>query len=127
MRDEQLLEVIDRYLNGQMNADERTAFEQLRRENADVDTKVVEHQQFIGLLKQYGERIALENRLNAIHSEIDVHALAEELTVRPGLIVQLWRNHHSKISVAASIAIFAVLITLYFTGSLSNQKSTYTE
>jgi len=30
MRDEQLLEVIERYLNGEMNADERMAFEQLR-------------------------------------------------------------------------------------------------
>jgi serine protease Do len=127
MSDNQLLEAIERYLNGDMSVDERKQFELVRKQDPEIDNKIAEHQQFIGLLKQYGERIELENRLNAIHSEIDVHALAEELTVRPGLIVQLWRNHHSKISVAASIAIFAVLITLYFTGSLSNQKSTYQE
>ena len=37
MRDEQLLEVIERYLNGEMSADERKAFEQFRIENAEVD------------------------------------------------------------------------------------------
>src|ERR1700712_3857929 len=98
MRDEQLLEVIERYLSGQMNADERKAFEQLRTENAEVDTKVIEHQQFTGLLKQYGERVQLEKRLNEIHSEIDVHAIEEEVTVHPTWIVKLWREHHSKIS-----------------------------
>jgi serine protease Do len=79
MRDEQLLEAIERYLNGEMNADERKAFEQFRTENAEVDQRVIEHQQFIGLLKQYGERVELENRLNAIHQEIDVHTIAEEV------------------------------------------------
>jgi len=123
MRDEQLLEVIERYLKGEMSADEHRAFEQLRKENAEIDIRVIEHQQFIGLLKQYGERVALENRLNAIHEEIDVHAIAEEVTIHPSWIVQMWRHHHSKISVAASIAIFAVLGTLFFTGYLNNNDS----
>ena len=126
MRDEQLIEAIERYLNGEMTAEERNAFEQLRRENAEIDTRVVEHQQFTALLKQYGERVALEKRLNAIHQEIDVHAIAEEVTTHPSWIVQLWRHHHSKISVAASIAIFAVLATLFATGYLNNNNS-YTE
>src|ERR1700748_1301671 len=126
MRDEQLAEVIERYFNGEMNADERTAFERLRKENAEIDARVTEHQQFTGLLKQYGERVQLENRLNAIHHEIDVHAIAEEVTIHPSWIIQLWRDHHSKISVAASIAIFAVLGTLFFTGYLNNNNS-YTE
>jgi len=126
MRDEQLLEVIERYLNGDMGTDERTAFEQLRKENAEIDGRVIEHQQFTGLLKQYGERMELEKRLNAIHHEIDVHAIEEEVTIRRSWIVKLWRHHHSKISVAASIAIFAVLGTLFFTGYLKNTNS-YTE
>ncbi len=58
MRDEQLLEAIERYLNGEMSADERMAFEQLRKENAPKwMSRVIEHQQFTGLLKQYGERV----------------------------------------------------------------------
>lgn len=126
MRDDQLLEAIERYLSGEMNADEHKAFEQLRIENAEIDQKVIEHQQFIGLLKQYGERVELENRLNAIHDEIDVQAIEEEVTERPGWIIQMWRHHHSKISVAASIAIFAVMAILFVTGRM-NSNSTYQE
>ena len=105
MSDNELTETIERYLNGEMTGDERTRFEKLRSEKADVNTKVAEHKHFTNLIKQYGERLELEKRLNAIHNEIDVHALEEDLMIHPSFIVRLWRNHHSKISVAASIAI----------------------
>lgn len=123
MTDNQLLETIERYLNGEMKADERKKFELLRKENAEVDSKVVEHKLFLSLLKQYGERVELESRLNAIHNEIDVHTLKEDLMVHPIWIVQFWRNHHSKISVAASIGIVAFLCTMWFTGKLSSNTN----
>jgi S1-C subfamily serine protease len=126
MRDEQLLEAIERYLGGEMSADERRTFEQLRMENPEVDQRVNEHQQFAGILKQYGERVELEKRLNEIHEEIDVHAIQEEVVIRPSWIIRLWREHHSKISVAASIAIFAILATLFVTGKMDN-NTTYQE
>lgn len=122
MSTNQLTEAIERYLSGEMSAEERTHFEQLRRENADIDSKIAEHLHFTGLLNQYRERIELENRLNAIHNEIDVHALVEEMTVHPSWVIQLWRNHHSKISVAASVAIFAVLTGMFFAGYFSNKN-----
>ena len=127
MSDNELLEVIEKYLNGEMTKDERARFEILRNENAEVNEKVAEHKQFIGLVKQYGERLELERRLDAIHSEIDVEALEDEYMIHPSGIVRLWRNHHSKISVAASIAIFAVLCTLFFTGYLSNRQGNYVQ
>src|SRR3978361_1309590 len=122
MIDNQLTEVIERYLNDEMSKDERADFEKLRNENADINKQVIEHKHFTNLIKQYGERLELEQRLNAIHDEIDVHSLKEELMEHPSWIVQLWRNHHSKISVAASIAIFAVICTLFFTGYLTNRE-----
>jgi hypothetical protein len=125
MSDNQLSEVIEKYLNGEMTKDERARFEILRNENADINSRVTEHKHFTSLIKQYGERLELEKRLNAIHNEIDVHALEEELMIHPSWIVSLWRNHHSKISVAASIAIFAVLCTLFFTGYLSSRELNY--
>ncbi|WEA02507.1 S1C family serine protease [Mucilaginibacter sp. SJ] len=125
MSDNQLTEFIERYLDGSMTAEERVQFELLRKNDAAVESKVTEHIKFIGLLKQYGERLELENRLNAIHDEIDVHALKEEVMIHPVWIVRMWRNHHSKISVAASIAIFGVLTILILTGKLNNDKSKY--
>src|SRR5258708_7133378 len=125
MSDNQLLEVIERYLNGEMSNDERGRFEILRNENPDVNNLVNEHKHFTGLIKQYGERLELEKRLDAIHDEIDVYTLKDELMIHPSWIVQLWRTHHSKISVAASIAIFAVLCTMFFTGYLNNREINY--
>ncbi|WP_413668532.1 S1C family serine protease [Mucilaginibacter sp. Mucisp86] len=127
MSDNQLTEFIERYLDGSMTAEERVQFELLRKNDAAVESKVTEHIKFIGLLKQYGERLELENRLNAIHAEIDVHALKEEVMIHPVWIVRMWRNHHSKISVAASVLIFAVLSVLIVTGKLNNDKSKYEE
>jgi S1-C subfamily serine protease len=122
MSTNQLTEAIERYLHGEMSAEERAHFEQLRKENAEVDNKIAEHLHFTGLLKQYRERIELENRLNAIHNEIDVHTLVEEMTVHPAWVIRMWRNHHSKISVAASVAIFAVLTGMFFAGYFSNRN-----
>jgi S1-C subfamily serine protease len=123
MSENQLLDVIERYLNGEMTIEELKKFELLRKESVDVDNKVVEHQFFTNLLKQYGERVELENRLNAIHAEIDVHTLKEELTTHPVWIVQMWRHHHSKISVAVSVAMFAFLGVLAFTGKFDDNNS----
>lgn len=122
MSNYQLTEAIERYLKGEMSSEERAHFEQLRKDNADIDSKIAEHLHFTGLLNQYRERLELEDKLNAIHHEIDVHALVEEMTVHPSWIVQMWRNHHSKISVAASVAIFAVLTTMFSTGYFSNRN-----
>ncbi|TWR31646.1 trypsin-like serine protease [Mucilaginibacter pallidiroseus] len=127
MRDEQLLEMIERYINGEMTADERAKFDAMRAKDASINTKISEHKQFVEMLRHYSERLELENRLNAIHEEIDVHTLKEDLMEHPSWIVQLWRHHHSKISVAASIAIFAMLVTLFFTGNLTNQDPRFVQ
>ncbi|RYE18135.1 MAG: serine protease, partial [Sphingobacteriaceae bacterium] len=63
--------------------------------------------------------------LNAIHEEINIDAVKEALGIRQNRVITLWRNHHSKISVAASVAIFAVMMTLFFTGYFQNQQSHY--
>ncbi|MEB0260177.1 MULTISPECIES: serine protease [unclassified Mucilaginibacter] len=121
MKDNQLLEMIERYLSSEMPADERAQFDALRKKDATIDAKIAEHKEFISLLKQYNDRLSLQSRLDEIHDEIDVHTLKDDLMAHPSWVVQMWRNHHSKISVAASVAIFAVLTMLYFTGDLSNR------
>ncbi len=125
MTELKLQEEIERYLNGEMSPQERKQFELLRKEDASINHKLAEHQLFTQVLKQYNTRLALETRLNAIHDEIDVHTLTESLMIHPSWVVRLWRNHHSKISVAASIGIFAVLSVMFLTGYFSNQDSKY--
>jgi serine protease Do len=125
MSDNQLSELIERYLNGDMSHEEKLRFEAMCADPA-ISNKLTAHVEFNSMIRQYGERVELEKRLNAIHQEIDVHTLTEQLTERPSWIVQLWHNHHSKISVAASIAVFAILSTLYATGYFNKNTSNYT-
>ncbi len=127
MKNEQLLEMIERYLDGEMTVEERAEFDALRNKDAAVEAKLEEHKNFTGLLKQYNDRHNMELRLNAIHDEIDVHTLAHDLMAHPSIVVRLWRQHHSKISVAASIAIFATLLTLFFTGYLTNKDPRFVQ
>ena len=127
MRENQLLEMIESYLNGEMTVEESAQFDALRKKDATIDAKIAEHKEFTGLLKQYNERLSLQSRLDEIHDEIDVHTLKDDLMAHPSWIVQLWRHHHSKISVAASIAIIAILLTLYFTGDLSNRDPRFVQ
>src|ERR1700740_559610 len=122
MNDGKLLEEIERYLSGEMSADERKQFEAMSSSDAAVAQKIAEKKEFLKVLKQYSDRLALEARLNEIHEEIDVHSMADELSIHPSWVVRLWRNHHSKISVAASLAIFAVLSIFFLTGNFNNDS-----
>jgi serine protease Do len=67
-------------------------FEALRKKDATIDAKINEHKHFTGLLKQYNERLSLQNRLDEIHSEIDVHTLKDDLMAHPSwMVISLWR------------------------------------
>ncbi len=119
-----LTELTDRYLNGNMTEAEQAEFEKLCQSNAEVSSRVNEHLNFVDILKSYGERTALKQHLNAIHEQMDVAQMMEDVTEKPSWVIQMWRNHHSKISVAASIAVFAILGTLFFSGYFAGKSET---
>ncbi|GAB2691161.1 hypothetical protein GCM10027037_13030 [Mucilaginibacter koreensis] len=119
-----LIELTDRYLNGELTEAERAEFEQLRRDNAELNSRIDEHIKFTGLMKSFGEQQELKHRMDAIHQQMDAEHLIEEAAGKPNRITQLWRHHHSKISVAASVAIFAVLATLFFSGYFAEKSET---
>lgn len=122
MSEPQLLDLIERYLSHELSEQEQTEFEQLLSKDVRIGSRVKEHQQFLKTMTDWQERLDFENKLNAIHSEIDVDAVKEQVGIHKSRIVALWHQHHSKISVAASIAIFTMMMTLFFTGYFNNQK-----
>ncbi len=117
-----LIELTDRYLNGELTPAERLEFEKLRLENAEVNSRIDEHIKFTSLLKGYGEQQALKHQLQTMHHQLDVDQMAQDAVEKPVWIVQLWRNHHSKISVAASVAVFVIFSTLFFSGYFAGKS-----
>ena len=61
MEDNLLLDAIEKYRNGEMNAQEKTFFEELRKNNPDIDQVVAEHNFFLGELENMSEIKALRH------------------------------------------------------------------
>ncbi|RYE25970.1 MAG: hypothetical protein EOP42_21060 [Sphingobacteriaceae bacterium] len=125
MNELQLLDWIERYLRNELSEQESLEFELLRKKDPGINSRIAAHQQLIKTMADWQQRLDFETKLNAIHEEINIDAVKEALGIRENRIITLWRNHHSKISVAASIAIFTVMMTLFFTGYFRNQQSYY--
>lgn len=122
MTEPQLLDLIERYLQNELSAQEQAEFELMRNTDPQLNNRIASHQQFIKYLAGLNDRLEFEKKLNAIHEEIDIDEVKAQLGIHESRLVSLWRNHHSKISVAASVAIFAVMTTLFFTGYFNNQN-----
>jgi Trypsin-like serine proteases, typically periplasmic, contain C-terminal PDZ domain len=124
MQEIQLLDAIERYLRGEMNSEELAAFEQLRKSNAEVDERVVEHTMFLQQIDQFSDWKNFRSSLHDVHNLLlgngDITEAAPKATVR-----ELWKRYKRIVAVAASIAgITAISISImayYFTpnGSMS--------
>src|SRR5665647_1206503 len=99
-----LLEAVERYLSGEMSAEEKTFFEVQRKKNAEIDQLVVEHTYFLQGLDKYG---AIKSFKHSLH-EVEVQLAEEGIMAAPKLagkakVVNLWNKHKRNIAVAASI------------------------
>ncbi len=100
-----LIDAAERYLNGQMNAEEKAMFEQLRKTNPEVDQLFVEHSLFLQEFERYGGVRTVKHNLHEVHNQLlqDGVIKEEELT-GAAKVVNLWKRYKRTISIAASIA-----------------------
>ena len=110
--DESLLfESVERYLNGQMSEQERAFFEEMRRNNADLDQLVVEQTHFLTGLGQYGQTRKFRHLLGEVETKLAAEgAITARGSVR-GKLVYFWTRYRRNIAVAATIAGFISLLT----------------
>jgi len=106
MEDIVLLDVIERYLNGQMSAEEKVWFRQLRDKTPEIDQMVVEHKLFLHQLDEFADHNALKHSITAAHNTLlqkgDIHEGAE--VTAKGRLVQLFHKYKKVTAIAASIA-----------------------
>lgn len=118
--------IIEDYLLGKLNAEETDAFEQLRRNDATVDHKVVSHKLFLDNMEEYSRQLLLKEQLNDIHAEIDVDSLVTKFAPHPSRVVQLWRKHKSAIAVAASFIVLS-FVSIYSIQHSSQQADKFVQ
>ncbi len=102
-----LLDAVERYLNGEMTAQEKSYFEDLRNKTPEVDQMVVEHQLFMNQMNQFGDQKRMKTQLHNIHNhllETGEITQSESFSVKGARVIQLWNRHKRTVAVAASIA-----------------------
>ena len=100
-----LLDATERYLNGEMNAEEKAMFEQLRQTSQEVDQMVVEHSFFLQQINRYGGIREMKHSLHEVHNQLlQDGAIQEEVLSTGAKVVNMWKRYKRTITIAASIA-----------------------
>lgn len=124
-----LIKRIEAYYYQEMTTEEVISFEEERKTDTALDHKVIAHLDFLKTLKSFGDVQALRVAMNQIHDELDVDSLVEEYKEVPTLLSVLWVKYRKNLAVAATVAIFMTLITLFSTGQFDakDHGSNYSE
>ena len=113
MEDILLLEVVERYISGEMSAEEKLFFEDERKKNAAIDQMVVEHTYFLQGLDKYSATKSFKHALHEVENTLVGEGLFEApKAAGKAKLVNLWHRHKRNMAVAASIAGFISLLTL---------------
>jgi serine protease Do len=119
----QLLEAVERYLQNEMNPEEKAHFEQLRKTNPEVDQLVVEHTLFLSQLNRFGEVKHFKSSLHDIHNHLVTSGAIKEQPSK-AMVKQIWKRYKRVMAVAASIA---GITTILIAGMISSRKANTTE
>ncbi|MES3019185.1 MAG: serine protease [Bacteroidota bacterium] len=122
-KDTEITNLIDAYLRGELSPSELADFQLRRSTDPAFDLNVVEHENLVNHLTDYGNRVRLTSEMNAIHEEIDVDALKSEVKPELPVIYKLWNKYRVSTAIAATVAMIAVFGTLFSTGYFSESVS----
>lgn len=107
-----LIETVERYLKGEMNASERVFFEDIRKNNPTVDQMVVEQTFLLHELDKQSNIKAFKHSLYEVESKLTEEGIISRSQLKgKAKVVFLWKKYKRNIAVAASIAVLVSLVT----------------
>jgi serine protease Do len=123
MDDILLLDTIERYKKGEMTAQEKTFFEELRKNSPEIDQMAVEHIYFLHELERLGDRKALKHTMDEVENTlVNEGLIAKKKTKTTAKIVYLWNRYRRTITVAACIAAIVSISTATIVSMYSEHK-----
>ncbi len=100
-----LLDAIERYRNGHMDDQEKLFFEELRKNNPEIDQLAAEHTFFLSELEKMADQKAFTHNLNEVESKLMNEGFISGANgKRKARVVYLWNRYRRTIAVAAAIA-----------------------
>jgi S1-C subfamily serine protease len=128
MEDLILLETIEKYLSNQMDAQEKTAFELVRKNTPEIDQMVVEHAMFLQQMDQFSAVKSIKQTLTQTHQNLLERGEISTSSEVPGgaKVIHLFHKYKRVASIAASvggvIALFISGIALYHSPVRQNSQ-----
>ncbi|SEN37275.1 Trypsin-like peptidase domain-containing protein [bacterium A37T11] len=117
----------DAYLEGSLSEEDRLKFESYCAANPEQYNLLETHRMFLEQLRGYGKRKLLKNQLQEISAHLSAPAIDHLSSVDEPPVISLWTRFKVNALVAASVAVLAVLTTLWATGYYSSVKDTSTQ
>jgi S1-C subfamily serine protease len=123
MDDTLILDAIERYKRGEMTAQERTFFEEMRKNNPEIDQLAVEHTFFLNELERLGNRKAYKHTLDEVENTlVNEGIIAKKQLKGKAKVVYLWNRYRRTIAVAACIALIVSISTATIVSLYSDTK-----
>ena len=124
MEDTLLIDAAERFANGEMSAQEKIYFEDLRKNNAALDQAVVEQLFFLNELNNYADTKNFKNKLQAIEQKlIGENVISRSAFTPNGKLLSLWHRHKKTIAVAASIAGLVSIFMASIVSTVNNKPT----
>jgi serine protease Do len=124
--DQELFELLERFLNGELSPDERALLENKMDSDVLFRTKVEEHVEFLRSVRQYGEREKIKSFLDTFHRELSLENPLRNSSQESGSVLS--KNLWSLLGVAASVAVFCIIGTWFVIDSMEpDSKSNFRE
>ncbi len=123
MDDILLLDAIERYKKGEMTPQEMTFFDELRKNNPEIDQMAVEHTFFLNELERAGEIKAYKHTLDEVEITLVNEGVISKKTLKTkSKVIYLWNRYRKTIAVAASIAGIVSILTITMASLYSGHK-----
>jgi serine protease Do len=124
MDDLLLLDAAERYLKGEMPEQEKIYFEELRKNNPEIDQLVVEQTYFLHQIESYSNNKSFRHTLHEVHAKLtDEGIIKKDALTGKAKVIQLWQRHKRTIAVAASIAGIISVFSMGLTALFSNKAN----
>ena len=124
MEDTLLIDAVERFANGEMSVQEKTYFEDLRKNNPELDQAVVEYLFFMNDIQKHSKAKNFKNALHEVESKLLIEGfITKGSTAGKAKVLQLWGKYKRTIAVAASIAGLVSIFIASVVSSVSNNGS----
>lgn len=125
MEDTLLTDAAERFVRDEMSAEEKIYFEDLRKNNPELDQAVVEQIFFLNRLDNYSSTKKFKSLISEVENDLAAEKfLTRSLPVAKGNVVRLWDRYKKTVAVAASIAGIVSLLIATVVSTVTTSGST---